>query len=286
MTASVSVQLYSFGSAVARDPDAVAARLASLGVLGVEPVAGTGAPAALRAFGAERVGDEAVTGPTVDPAALRGALDRHGLVRNAAHVYLPAAHDAAVVFDEQGQLGNRTLITPCIFDVDAGAMETFADLDRIKRLADRFNTVADLARARGMLIGYHNHFWEFGADFDGRTGDEVFFDLVEPDVVAEIDVYWAQVGGRDPAELVGSVGEHATMLHLKDGAGVVGAPNTALGTGILDVPAILATAKHASWHVLELEGLAEDAVWPVLEESYRCLMQLGFSRGRDAGADT
>ena len=76
-----------------------------------------------------------------------------------------------------------------------------------RQLAERFNRAAELARSRGMRVGYHNHFWEFGTDFDGRSGLDVFYELCEPDVVAEIDIYWAQVGGRDPVDLVRTLGD-------------------------------------------------------------------------------
>ena len=58
-----------------------------------------------------------------------------------------------------------------------------------------------------MRVGYHNHAWEFATDFDGRSGLDVFYELCEPDVIAEIDIYWAQLGGRDPVDLVRTLGE-------------------------------------------------------------------------------
>ena len=33
---------------------------------------------------------------------------------------------------------------------------------------------------------------------DGRPALLHLFELVAPDVIAEVDIYWAQVGGSDP----------------------------------------------------------------------------------------
>ena len=43
------------------------------------------------------------------------------------------------------------------------------------------------------------------------------FDALDPDVIAEVDIYWAKVGGVDPAALVAELGERAALLHVKDG---------------------------------------------------------------------
>lgn len=154
--------------------------------------------------------------------------------------------------------------------------------DRIKRVAERFNLAAERARSRDMRIGYHNHFWEFGTDFDGRSGLEVFFELVEPDVFAEIDLYWARVGGRDPVELITSLGSRVLLLHAKDGDGAPGTPSCAFGDGVVDLPRALETASSAMWHVVELEGLDETDIWPALDQSRRYLIDRGLSATRDS----
>ena len=277
MTAPLSVQLYSLGGAPAADPAGVVAKLADLGYVGVEPVVGTGSPPAMLEWAKSMGAPEMAP---IDVAALRRALDERGMVAESCHVHLPEGDAAEGILDEQELLGSRYLVTPALFNVDAGTIEAFDDLDRIKRLAERFNVAADRARSRGMRVGYHNHFWEFAADFDGRSGLETFYDLCEPDVIAEIDVYWAQVGGRDPVELVQSLGDRVVLLHVKDGNGSMGDPSTPLGKGVVDVPAILNAATTAAWHVVELEEMG-DGIWPALEDSVRYLVGEGLSTGRD-----
>ena len=275
MTAPLSVQLYSLGA----EPAAagVVARLASMGYAGVEPVLGTGMSEAMRAW-AESMGAEDT--PPVDTVALKQALDEHGMVVHASHVMLPEGDAAEAILDEQDMLGSKLLVTPALFNPEAGNIEAFDDLDRIKQLAERFNLAAERARPRGMRVGYHNHFWEFATQIDGRSGLEAFYELVEPDVFAEVDVYWAQLGGRDPLDLVRTLGDRVLLLHVKDGDGAMGAPSCALGAGVVDIPGVLQAATSVLAHVVELEGLGSDDVWPALEGCVEYLVDAGLSTGR------
>jgi len=101
------------------------------------------------------------------------------MVAPSSHVHLPEGEQAEAVLDEQELLGSTVLVTPVLLDPESGAFESFSDLDRIKALAERFNRAAELARSRRMRVGYHNHAWEFGTDFDGRSGLEEFYALCE-----------------------------------------------------------------------------------------------------------
>lgn len=275
MSAPLGVQLYSLGAAPATDPDGTIARLAALGYAAVEPVLSSGASEQMREL-RERLGPDQFP-PDIDVVALKRALDAHGMVAPSSHVHLPEGKQINAVLDEQELLGSAVLVTPVLLDPATGAFEAFDDLDRIKALADRFNRAAELARSRGMRVGYHNHAWEFGTDFDGRSGLEVFYELCEPDVVAEIDVYWAQVGGRDPVDLVRTLGDRVALLHVKDGDGGPGATSSPLGAGVIDLPAILAAATAAEWHIVELEGMDDDTIWPALDTSARYLVDHGLS---------
>ena len=58
----------------------------------------------------------------------------------------------------------------------------------------------------GMTLGYHNHFWELERVIDDRPALLHLFDLVAPDVVAEVDIYWAQWAVSDPVTVVAALG--------------------------------------------------------------------------------
>jgi sugar phosphate isomerase/epimerase len=286
MTAPLSVQMYSLGSAPVTDPVAVCARLAALGYKAIEPVIISEDEIRIwiEKHGVASLPSEMRTSAPlhpVDATVLKRALDQHGLVAPSAHVTaMPDGVFTNEILDEMEMLGCHLLVAPAAAG-EAGAFESFDDLDRIKMLAELFNLNAERARPRGMRVGYHNHFWEFGTDFDGRSGLEVFFDLVEPDVFAEVDIFWAQAGGRDPVELVKSLGDRVRLLHIRDGNGKLDGTNNCcpLGEGAIDLPGVLGQAGSAEWHVVEPEHLSEKGdVWFLLEQYRRYLLDNNLSQ--------
>jgi sugar phosphate isomerase/epimerase len=130
-----------------------------------------------------------------------------------------------------------------------------------------------------MAFGYHNHFWEMG-EVDGRPALLHLFDALDPSVFAEVDIYWAQVGGVDPEQLVRELGDRVGLLHVKDGpADEPPSPMVAVGDGVVDIPRVLAAAPGARWHIVELDRCATD-MFDAVERSYDYLVGNGLSRGR------
>jgi sugar phosphate isomerase/epimerase len=250
MPAPISVQLYSLRTQTATDMEPVLRRLADIGYVGVEPAG----------FG------------NLSAARFREVLDDTGLQLSSAHTSLPVGTNANEVLDEQDTIGNTVLIT-------SGRPDDFASLDAVKRTADKFNAAAVNAAARGMTVGYHNHWWEFGERIDGRLPYEVLQDNLDPTVVSELDIYWTKVGGVDPVGLVRDLGPKAQYLHVKDGACEPKMPMTAVGQGTVDIDGVLSAAGAARWHIVELDECATD-MFEAIEESYRYLVGRGLSTGR------
>jgi sugar phosphate isomerase/epimerase len=163
--------------------------------------------------------------------------------------------------------------------IAGGRPADFADADAIARLAERFNAAAELAKGRGMEVGYHNHWWEFDHDVDGEVPYDRMLSLVDPSVFVEVDIYWVQVGGKDPAAVVSALGPRARFLHVKDGPLEPKTPMTAAGDGAVDLPAVLAAGVHAEWHVVELDECGTD-MFEAVEKSHRYLVGAGLSSGR------
>ena len=74
----------------------------------------------------------------------------------------------------------------------------------------------------------------------------------------EIDTYWVQTGGVDPVKAIQESGKRATLLHIKDGPANTTDPMQALGTGAIDIPALLKAATYAEWLIVELDRCATD----------------------------
>jgi sugar phosphate isomerase/epimerase len=84
-------------------------------------------------------------------------------------------------------------------------------------------------------------------------------DLLDPGIFFEVDTYWVKVGGSDPVAVVKNLGARAPMLHIKDGPGTKEAAHTAVGEGIMDIPALLkASGSNAKALVVELDRCDTD----------------------------
>ena len=248
----ISVQLYTLRDEVNTDFPAVLRRLASKGYPGVE----------LAGFG------------TLTPDQLAATLADSGLVVSSAHVGYQAADQFAAALEQHGVVGCDTAVSPAL------RAEGFADLDAVRKSADRINRLVDVARAHGMTLGYHNHWWELAPMPDGRPALLHLFEHLAPDVFAEVDIYWARVGGTDPAALVAELGARVGLLHVKDGpADEPPSPMVAVGDGAIDVPGVLGAAPSARWHIVELDRCATD-MFDAVERSYDFLVGGGYSRGR------
>jgi sugar phosphate isomerase/epimerase len=252
MAAATSIQLYSLRDECADDFRAVLARLGAIGFVGVETA-----------------GFHGLTG-----AEVRRALDDAGLTTSSAHVGLAKRDAYEAALDEHQELGCDTVVIPAL------APASFADLDSIRTAADLVNTTNERVRARGLTLGYHNHYWELQSVIDDRPALLHFFDQVDDSVLAEVDIYWARVGGVDPARLVADLGPRAALLHVKDGpAGDPAQAMVAVGDGAIDVAGVVAAAPAARWHIVELDRCDTD-MFDAVERSYHYLVDRQLSQGR------
>ncbi len=247
----IGVQLYSLRDEPESRLEASLERLAEAGFSAVEPAGLWGrSPAEFRAACAEAGLEIASVHAPLELDVRGAALDRH--------------------LEAVAELGATAAVVPLI------EAERFATRAGISRLADLLNRWSERAESLGLRLGYHNHEWEFSQRFDGVSAHRLLFEELSPLVFAQIDVYWARVGGADPAAEIAYHGERARSLHLKDGpAKDCRAPMTALGQGALDLPAVLACSR-AVCHIVEIDFCAGD-LWSALEDSARYLRERGPS---------
>jgi sugar phosphate isomerase/epimerase len=251
MAPPISVQLYSLREEAKQGLAPVLERLGRIGYAGVEP-------AGLH---------------DLTPAAFKRCLTDAGMVVSSGHVALPKPEAAAEILDAQDAIGNKDLVVAML------PPDRFIDADGVRKCADRLNAFNEKVRARGMSLGYHNHWWEFANRIGDETAHALLFRWLDDSVFAEIDTYWAKVGGANPARVVADLGERARLLHIKDGpADDPESPMTAVGDGVIDVPAI-AKASRAKWHIVELDRCATD-MFTAIEKSHRYLTSRGLATGR------
>ena len=250
MAAPVALQLYSVREELERGFEAGVRKVAAMGYAGVEPAGfpGTTARAAAKLFG------------------------DLGLTACSAHVGLPIGESKAETLDVMNALGSKRIVSGC-------GPKDYATVDAIKATCAKFNEASAVAAENGMTFGIHNHWWEFLRVGD-RYAYQIALDHLSPEVFFEVDTYWVQTAGVDPATVVRELGARAPLLHIKDGPCQRDQPMTAVGDGVVDVPGIVAASGDVvEWMIVELDSCAGDMMEAVAK-SCAYLTREGLGRGK------
>ena len=247
----IAAQLWTFHDLAANDLEGVLTRIGELGYLAVEPLGLHG-----RA-----------------PEQVRALLDSLGMTLCSVHAPFPAGPEASKILDEQAALGATTLV----WSLEKDEFDTPA---AISKGVERINEGAERAGAYGMTVGYHNHYAEFANKFDDRIAYDLLLEQLDPRVVIELDMYWAQLGGADPAVIIAGLGDRLKFLHVKDGPAQTEADYMVpVGQGSVDIEAALAANPAVDWHIVELDRCRIDQ-FEALRQSYEYLVGRDLSRGR------
>ena len=129
-----------------------------------------------------------------------------------------------------------------------------------------FDRAGEALAKQGLRFFYHTHGYEFQPHGDGTLFDLLMAGTKPEFVRFEMDVFWIVHPGRDPVKLLEKYGGRFELMHVKDmrkgtptglltGHSDV-ANDVALGTGLLDWPAILNAARKAGvkWYFIEDES--------------------------------
>ena len=187
---------------------------------------------------------------------------------------LPAA------LDDARKRGFQYAVCPYIAPADRGGV------DVIKRLGETLNKAGELCKRGGLHLCYHNHAFEFEPAGDGNLLD-VLMHTTDPKLVSlELDIMWAQVGGPGPVKVLEKYGKRTALMHLKNvGGGIAPQYNEKVakeafkevGTGVIDIPAVLKAAEKAGvkHYFVEQDQTPGDPV-ASLRQSFEYLKPLNF----------
>ena len=249
MPPPVALQLYTLRELAAQDFEHVVNLTAEIGYVGVEPAGFPGTSAK-------------------EAGQLFSSLT---LEVPSAHLPLPIGDKTSYVIDTAGLLGTKHVVSGL-------GIEDHSSVDNIKRTAEHFNEASAAIAPHGLTFGIHNHWWEY-LTVAGRIATDILLEHLSPEVVFEVDVYWVQVGGCDPAEVLKRLGNRAPLIHLKDGPCSKDTDMTALGEGLVDLPKVISAGENSTqWHIVELDSCATDMVTAV-EKSYEYLIRSELSIG-------
>lgn len=242
---SYSLQLYTLRNAIAEDLPGTIKRVAEIGYTQVEPY---NFVATAKELGA--------------------ALKENGLTAPSGHAPL-MSQDQDEIFAAAKELGITTVIDPFL------PAEHWQKAEDIQATAEKLNAAAKKGAEYGIRVGYHNHAWELESSVEGVTALEYFESLLDPELVLEVDTYWAAVGGQDPVELLQRLGDRVRFIHIKDGP--LNKDNKAqqpAGQGKVPVMDVIAAAKSLEVGVVEFDDYSGD-IFEGINESLSFLNAAG-----------
>lgn len=128
-------------------------------------------------------------------------------------------------------------------------------LENANAAINDFNRIGKILKEEhGLTFVYHNHGFEFEPYEDGTLYDYILKKTDPKYVSMELDILWAFFPGQDPVQLLNKYGNRYKLIHLKDlKKGVAGnmsggtskENDVVLGTGQIDIPAVIKAAKKA-----------------------------------------
>ena len=148
-----------------------------------------------------------------------------------------------------------------------------------------FNRAGEVLAKYGIKFLYHQHGYEFEPFGQGTLMDLLITETNPKQIVFEMDIFWVVFPGQDPVKWFEQYGSRWELVHLKDMkigvktgslSGKTDVTNdVAIGTGQLNMPAILRAAKKAGvkWYFIEDESPMVVEQIPV---SLRYLEQVRF----------
>lgn len=226
---SYSIQLYTLRDALQEDLPGTIRKVAEIGFTRVEPY-----------------------NFVATAAELGAALQENGLTAPSGHAPL-LSQDQDQIFAAAKELGIGTVIEPYI------TAEHWQTAEDIRATAAKLNAAARKGAEYGIRVGYHNHAWELESTIEGRTALEYFAGLLDPELVLEVDTYWAAVGGQDPAQLLQRLGDRVKFIHIKDGPLTTDTKaQQPAGQGQVAVLEVIAAAASLEVGVVEFDDYSGD----------------------------
>lgn len=120
--------------------------------------------------------------------------------------------------------------------------------DTLPKLLDLVNKAAELTKAAGMKLAYHNHDFEFKKLDNGKSFLQTLLEGTDASLVDfELDLYWVAYANEDPLAWFNKYPGRFSMWHVKDlTVNKEGKKeSTQVGDGTIDFSKIFEHKKHA-----------------------------------------
>lgn len=180
---------------------------------------------------------------------MKGLLDETGLKMFSAHVPLDRLRDDFdAVAEYCGACGATDLVVPSM------GGPVYKDDALLKKTVD---DIADIGRKcidAGFRCSYHNHATEFENTVDGMEVLDYVFETIPADLLlTQLDTFFIEHVGKNPAEYIRRFKGRLSLLHLKDKSKDPSMQNTELGNGTIDWDAVFEAANEVGpdWLIVE-----------------------------------
>ncbi len=197
---------------------------------------------------------------------LRKMLDDNGLKCCGTHTALDTllGDNLQKTIEFNQTVGNRFLIVPSLPETKTTSRQGWLDM------AKTFDELAEKVKPHGMRVGYHNHTVEF-APLQGELPWDTFFGHTRKDVIMQVDIGNALIGGADPVVFLKKYPGRAASIHVKEFS--KSNPKAYIGEGDVkwkEVFDYLEKTGGTEWYIVEyeVEGV------PPMEAIARCLENL------------
>jgi len=203
------------------------------------------------------------------PEKFKEELKEHGMEPVSAHYgYEKFRDDVEGIAREAKILGLRYV--GCAWITHDGDFNE----KTCREAAATFNRAGEALAKHGLKFFYHTHGYEFQPHGNGTLFDLLMAETKPEFVTYEMDIFWIVHPGQDPARLLEKYSKRFQLMHLKDmkkgtptglltGKSDVNNDGT-LGTGQIDLPAVLRAAKKAGvkWYFIEDESAISEKQIP------------------------
>lgn len=234
------IQLWSVRDDLAKDPKGVLTQLASYGYKQIE------------SFEGEKGIFWGMTNKE-----FKAEMDKHGMQIIASHCNI--TEDFETKAAQAAEIGMKYLICPW-----KGPQE---NLDAFKKFAEEFNQKGEICKKNGIRFAYHNHDYSF-VNMNGEMGQDVMMKNTDPSLVDfELDMYWVVAAGQDIETWLNKYPKRFRLCHVKDrtkgAAATEKDASIVVGTGSIDYPKILQTAKKQGMEYYIIEQEKWDGTTPM-----------------------
>ncbi|MBS1531585.1 MAG: sugar phosphate isomerase/epimerase [Bacteroidetes bacterium] len=181
----------------------------------------------------------------LDAKAFSTLLKANGLTTPSGHYDLDSffvngkTDDLNSYIDAAHATGQSYIIVPSI---DGSVLKSKSDFQKV---AANLNKAAEICKKAGLMLGYHNHNFEW-KPVDGTTFYDTILAETDPKLVhMEMDIFWVVRAGHDPIKILEKHKGRYALAHVKDRDKKNPDINTEIGKGSIDFKAIVPIARAA-----------------------------------------